>query len=74
MVGKGGRRDQGESVKCNNILPLVVVSFAAVVWARHANALPFVGEGARCVTSPNNGCEGDYGAAGAKLIVSVPAD
>ena len=28
---------------------LLIVSFAAIVWGRE-----------RCVTSPNNGCEGDY--------------
>ena len=34
-------------------------SFAAVVWARHTTRfLPH--QEARCVTSPNDGCEGDY--------------
>lgn len=40
-------------------LPWGVVSFAAVVWARHATLPPWWGR-ERFVTSPNNGCEGDY--------------
>lgn len=34
-----------------------LVSFEAVVWASHAKTIL---ERKRCMTSPNNGCEGDY--------------
>ena len=38
-----------------------LVAFAAVVWARHATLSPPLVVGReRCVTCPNNGCEGDY--------------
>ena len=39
------------------LVPYCLVSFAAVVWARHAT-FPLGRE--RCVTSSNNGCKGDY--------------
>ena len=39
--------------------PLTVVSFAVIVWASHATLPPCWGR-EPCVTSPNNGCEGDY--------------
>ena len=43
----------------------ILVSFAAVVWACHATrSLP---QGARCVTGPNDGFEGDYAGLGELL-------
>ena len=39
---------------------LFLLTVSTVIWSRHAMVLSPTGNRGRCVTRPNNGCEGEY--------------